>query len=157
MITDNYENLKNYQSVLPFAGEILKYLGSVNIFLLEPGKYQIAGDAVYVLIQEYQTKPESEKKWESHKKYIDIQIVLQGREYISYSPSTALTIKDNYNEQKDVIIYENDFNDQCKLFLPEDYFSIFFPGEAHKPGFHILNESTVKKAVVKVLAEQKLV
>jgi YhcH/YjgK/YiaL family protein len=151
MIIDTLENLKKYESILPFSKEILNYLGTTDLLSLEDGKFQVAGDSVYILIQEYLTKPESEKKWESHKKYIDIQIVLSGEEHMGYCPAHLLKISEPYNEVKDVIFYDNDSPEYSKLLIPQNYFAIFFPGDAHKPGYYILKEERVRKIVFKVL------
>ena len=153
MLTDSLENLNKYQQVIPHSKEILDYLGNTNIFSLAVGKYQIEGDSVFILIQEYKTKIQSEKKWESHRKYIDIQIVLAGQEFIGYSPINFLKSKDGYSEEKDIIFYEDDSEEHSRIFVPRSYFGLFFPEDAHKPGVHISNESTVKKAVIKVAVQ----
>ncbi len=46
------------------------------------GKYELEGGA-YVSVQEYTTKARSEAKYEAHKKFIDIQLILSGRELIA--------------------------------------------------------------------------
>jgi len=151
MIIDALGNLHLYQSILPFSQEILRYIKTTNISALDIGEYQIIGKSAFLLIQEYQTKTESDKEWESHKKYIDFQIVLSGEEYIEYSNIHLLKAKDLYDEEKDIIFYENDLKEHIKLLIPQNHFCIFFPEDAHKPGLHILKEQKIKKAVIKVL------
>jgi len=152
MIFDLLDNFTKYQRIIPHSKEISDYLSITNIFSLAAGKYQIAGNSVFILINEYMTKAESEKKWESHKKYIDIQIVLNGQEFIGCSPIHFLNSKDGYNEEKDITFYEDDSKEHSKLLVTKNYFGIFFPEDAHKPGIQILKSDAVKKAVIKVSA-----
>jgi YhcH/YjgK/YiaL family protein len=152
MIADALENLVNYQQVIPHSKEILNYLAAKDISFLDAGKYQVLGESAFILIQDYLTKPETEKRWESHKKYIDIQIVLKGKEFMGYSHANLLKIKEAYSEEKDIMFYENDSEEHCMLSVPHNCFCLFYPEEAHKPGIHVSKESAIKKAVIKVLA-----
>jgi biofilm protein TabA len=151
MITNSLDKLKDYQQEVPSLRDILDYLNINDIFSFKIGKYPITGESAFLLIQEYQTKSELEKEWESHRKYIDIQIVLNGQEYMGYSPISSLKVKESYNIEKDVILYKNDDKDHSRVFIQEKHFCIFFPNDAHKPGYHLQEESHVKKAVIKVL------
>jgi YhcH/YjgK/YiaL family protein len=150
MITDVLENLGKYRSVIPHSKEILDYIKATSLSSLQAGKYPVIGDSAFILIQEYLTKTESEKKWESHKKYIDIQIVLDGLEFMDYSPSSVLSIQDPYSEEKDIVFYKNDAMEHSRIVVPKNHFCIFFPGEAHKPGLHVTREMSIMKAVIKV-------
>lgn len=143
-------NISKYSHLIPFIKEIESYLKENDIFSLSGGKYEIAGDSAFILIQEYFTKPGNEKLWESHKKYIDIQIVLDGKEYMGYSPVNFLKIKDPYNEENDIIFYENDSKEHGYVMTQKDHFCVFFPEDGHKPGIHVSEIYKVKKAVIKV-------
>jgi biofilm protein TabA len=37
------------------------------------GKVALAGDDVYEMVQSYGTSPASERKWEPHRLYVDVQ------------------------------------------------------------------------------------
>ncbi len=150
MITNSLDKLSDYKQVIPSLKEILNYLKTNDIFSSKIGKYPILGESAFLLIQEYLTKPEFEKEWESHRKFIDIQIVLKGQEYMGYSPISCLKIKNDYNPEKDVILYENDDKNHSCLFIQEKHFCVFFPEDGHKPGYHLKVERPVKKAVIKV-------
>jgi YhcH/YjgK/YiaL family protein len=150
MIADVLKNLSKYDSIIPHSKEISRYLNATNISSLEIGKYQIDGESAFVLIQEYLTKTEREKEWESHRRYIDIQIVLKGQELMGYSPSALLIPRNEYSEEKDIIFYRDDLREHSGVFTPQDHFCIFFPGEAHKPGLHASQAVAIKKAVIKV-------
>lgn len=151
MIADKLSNIELYKSSIPFYNEIIDFIKANPLSSLNPGKYPIVGESVFILVQEYKTQTEAEKKWESHKKFIDIQIVLKGEEYLGFSPTETLVIETEYDKEKDLIFYHNDKIQRSKVLLSKDEFAIFFPHDAHKPGLHLTRESEVKKAVIKVL------
>ena len=70
------------------------------------GKYDLENGA-YVSVQEYTTKARSEAKYEAHKKFIDIQMILSGKELIAVSPIEKMTISDEYNEEKDFMLFHH--------------------------------------------------
>jgi YhcH/YjgK/YiaL family protein len=151
MIADTLNNLKKYEHLVPLTKEIINYLESNDIHSLSGGKHEISGDSAFVLIQEYYTVPDTEKLWESHKKYIDIQLVMEGQEYMGYSPMDFLNIKKEYSVENDVIFYENDSKEHSSINVHKNHFCIVFPEDAHKPGLHIKEVKRVKKAVIKVM------
>ncbi|MGE5861998.1 MAG: YhcH/YjgK/YiaL family protein [Ignavibacteria bacterium] len=153
MLTDTINNLPRYDSIIPHIKSIGRYLDKNNIKLLDSGKYPIENEAAYLLIQNYTTNNESDKKWESHRKYIDIQLVLSGFEYIGCCPAKSLIPIEDYNESKDIIFYNEIKDGFSRLYIQADTFAVFSPGEAHKPGCHISEPSAVKKAVFKISYE----
>jgi YhcH/YjgK/YiaL family protein len=153
MIIDSINNLKNYSSVIPHLPAITSFLIEKNISALEEGKYPVEGENVFLIIQKYTTKPEGDKRWESHRKYIDIQYVISGSEYMGHSLITNLIPADEYNESKDILFYKEINSNFSRLFVYEGFFAVFFPEDGHKPGCHISESFNVKKAVIKVSAK----
>ena len=112
------------------------------------GKYELEG-GTYVSVQEYTTKARSEAKYEAHKKFIDIQLILSGRELIAVTPIEKMEIKDEYNEAKDVMFFQH--NDECTDYVLEaGDFLILYPQDVHMPGVCVNERSLVRKIVVKV-------
>ena len=112
------------------------------------GKYELEGGA-YVSVQEYTTKARSEAKYEAHKKFIDIQLILSGRELIAVTPIEKMEIKDEYNEAKDVMFFHH--NDECTDYVLEaGDFLILYPQDVPMPGVCVNERSLVRKIVVKV-------
>ena len=150
MISDEIKKLTYYETMIPHGKEILSYLESVDLLNLEVGKYPIVGDKAFLLIQEYDTQPENEKFWESHNRFMDIQIVLKGEEFLGYSPISALSIKNAYDSLGDYTLYENKQAGFTLVYSAPGQFQIFFPGDGHKPGCAAGSSTGVKKAVIKV-------
>lgn len=116
------------------------------------GKYDLENGA-YVGVQEYTTKARSEAKYEAHKKFIDIQMILSGKELIAVSPIEKMTISDEYNEEKDFMLFHH--NDECTDYVLEaGDFLILYPQDVHMPGVCVNEKSPVRKIVVKVPVEK---
>lgn len=79
MITDNIKNLENYNIV---SEKVVSFLMNLPT---ETGHYEI-DDTAYANIDIYNTKPLENCKFEAHKKYIDIQMLIQGEEELDYVP-----------------------------------------------------------------------
>ena len=114
-----------------------------------PGKYELEGDKIFVLVNEYETKKASETYPEAHQKYIDIQLMVSGSEKFGYAPFSGQKVETVYNEKKDIAFFDSkvDFFE-----LKQGLFAIFFNNELHQPGILIDKAESVKKVVVKVLA-----
>ena len=86
MIIDRIENANLYKNIGERISKSFDYIKTTNLKNLPAGKYPIDGENIFALVSEYKTKLESEGKLEAHKKYIDVQYVLNGEELIGYFP-----------------------------------------------------------------------
>jgi biofilm protein TabA len=112
------------------------------------GRVALDGDNVYALVQSYQPTPASQRPFESHRSYIDIQYVAAGEEIIGFSPLNLLTVTAPHSAEKDVALYTG--ADDRPLFMRTGDFTILFPQDGHKPGCLWREPVTVKKVVVKI-------
>lgn len=148
MIIDKIENAKIYYNLSDRIKKSFDYITQTDLKELQPGKYEIDSENIFALISEYQTKSESEGKLEAHRKYIDVQYVIEGEELMGYSPLDSQQILEPYKEKNDVVFYTGE-----KVFIKmtEGMFAIFFPEDVHMPGIFVEKRSTVKKLVIKCL------
>lgn len=129
-----------------------KFLKDNNLSELELRRYDIDGDIVYAPVSSYMTKNEEDARYEAHRKYIDIQFVISGREQIGVAPlSGKKEVLEPYNEENDIEFFTV-ADGENRLATPERFF-IFFPEDAHRPGLKVNENSEVKKIVVKVKVE----
>ena len=96
-------------------------------------------------MQSYDSKPADACKIEAHRKYIDIQCVLKGRELFGVADLSTQTLYEDKFEEKDVAFYHGDVD---LLTLRDGDFVIVFPEDAHRPQQG--DGSRVEKVVVKV-------
>ncbi len=127
--------------------EAFRFLIESDLKNLPVGRLDL-NDNVYVTVSEYETKNPEEAKFESHKKYIDMQYLVSGEELIGHTNPRGLEIISPYSEEKDIIFYEYDGGELLKA-SPSNYF-LFFPDDAHRPCLDPDDKSTVKKIVVKI-------
>ncbi len=112
------------------------------------GRHELENGA-YVNVQEYTTKARSETKYESHKKFIDIQLILSGKELIAVTPIEKMKVSEEYSEKNDVMFFHS--NDECTDFVLETGdFLILYPKDVHMPCVCVNEKSFVRKIVVKV-------
>lgn len=149
MIIDKIENAHIYKGLGNRINAGLKYLQNTNFSNLEQGKYTIEEDAVFALINKYQTKDESNDDCylEGHKKYVDIQYVCSGSEQIGLATLKNQKAIKEYVSDDDYQLFEEDYS---LITLKEGMFAIFFPDDLHLPGIKSEKIDTVKKVVVKV-------
>ena len=113
------------------------------------GRYDVNGDDLYYILQHYTTKPIDQGRFESHRKYIDIQILLAGQELLGYSPTTGLEVVEPYSEEKDIMFYRvGTIIAQTKL--EPGLFCLLFPHDAHLPSCHVTCPAPVHKIVFKI-------
>jgi YhcH/YjgK/YiaL family protein len=150
MILDTLANRHLYSGLNPRIVTALDYLARTDLSRIECGKHTIDGSALFLLAQEYETRPMEACNWEAHHRYIDVQFVMKGTERMGYSPLSRLTVKEPYSEEKDFALFagNGDFFD-----VHEGMFVIFMPDDAHMPGVRSASSTHVRKMVLKVLIE----
>ena len=149
MINNSLNYTKNYYNLSENIKLSLEFLENNELKNFENGKYEISGEDVFINIQDYETKPENQGKWEAHRKYIDIQFMIEGSEKIGVGEIQDFSTKEIYNEEQDVEFLETQEKQQF-ITLKENEYIILYPQDVHMP--QICNDipSYVKKAVVKV-------
>ena len=143
MIYDKLENFEKYVSAHPEFKTVAEFMKNNDLLAIPTGKTPI-NEKVFLNRQSYLGKPDS-NKYESHIKYIDVQVVMKGREKIKYSVVEPTITEVN---EKDVYFTEADADVVMEL---ENSFAVFFPGELHAPGIGV-NDEQVEKIIFKVMA-----
>ena len=149
MICDKLENSHLYKLGKRFD-LAFEYLKNTDLTALEKGKYEISGIEVVVQVNEYQTKNQDQIKWEAHRHYADIQVLVSGSEKIGFANLDHMIEEEPYNPEKDVAFYRGTGD---SVTVHPKYFVVFFPHDAHQPGIHNTQITMVKKIVVKVSME----
>ncbi len=125
----------------------LRWLKSGQTAQLPPGKYELQGQSLYAIVDEYMTRPQEACRLETHRRYIDVQYVVRGRELMGYAPAMLLKPEGPYDAERDVQFHQGraDF-----LLLQQGMFAVMLPSDAHMPGVAVDGQpAAVKKIVVK--------
>ncbi len=138
----------------PAMERALSYLRETDFSKLKDGRYEIDGDRIYATVSRYQSKPESECRPESHRKYADVQFMAEGQEFIGWCAFTpALKESTPYDEEKDIVFYEK-LEPESDFVLSEGCFAVLTPKDIHCPCVAIGEEpSPVLKVVVKIAVD----
>jgi biofilm protein TabA len=148
MILDSLSRAAAYRSLGPRLAAGLDYLADFDPDT-PVGRHLIDGEDLFAVVQEYDTAPATEKRFESHLRYIDIQYLVSGRERMLHAPADTLEVETPYNDEKDVAFYRDPAASSSFLVLPGQY-AIFFPADGHKPGCMAGGREAVRKVVLKV-------
>lgn len=147
MIFDHILHGDHYQSMHPLFEKCFRFLLDPASAKLAEGRYDIDGDNAFALVQAYHTKPENEGKWEAHRKYIDIQYMLEGTECMGITPLEHVSVSQEYSEENDYALFEGQGE---KITVSAGFFTVFYPHDVHMPGLQVKVPQPIRKIVIKV-------
>lgn len=135
------------------------------------GIQKLQGDDVYVNVHGYDTLLREQCRFESHRRYIDLQYCISGGEAIDWSLASGLTPDGAYDVDRDLIFYQSPDSrlpdsrisrvaasaglPVCALPMYPGSFAIFHPSDAHRPKVRDQKNRSVFKLVVKI--DRKLI
>lgn len=145
MILDKIENLALYQTLLPCLEEGLaavRALGSDP----EVGRYEFEGG--FFMVQEGDTRPVEDGDYEAHRKYLDVQLVLSGKELVVWEDKKELQTSQEYDGEKDKEMFSGKAG--CAFVVEAGMCWIAFPHDCHKACRHQAKPWHYKKVVLKL-------
>lgn len=98
------------------------------------------------------TKDRKECFIESHKKYIDFQLILDGVEAMEYIDIDKLKIDTSYDTSKDLVTYHMVEN-TSKFVMEKGDLAIYFPDDGHVGLSKYKDKCIIHKVVVKLPVE----
>ena len=156
MVIDRLEYLELYAPLHPRFTAAFSFLRRLLAENAPDGRHVLEAtdipEEIFVNLTTGSATPQETACAESHKKYIDVQVVLSGEE-LMYVPAAAPAVVEE-NSEKDFLLYAPAPLSACtRLDIPSGSFAIFFAGELHAP-CHTAAPCAVpvRKAIVKVLA-----
>ena len=145
MIVDRIERFQQYSRSVPEIYEVMKFAEKVKKENIPAGKYPIQNG--FVLVQEGQTRRFEEADFEVHRKYLDIQILVSGTEYVEYADIKDLETKVPFDEEKDLELMDGA---GCKIQIKPDMFYVLYPSDGLKPSCHENTATNYKKVLAKI-------
>ena len=148
MVVDTLENAHIYYPIGKNFEAAFEYLKKNDIRKMEPGRYDIDGDDIFILVQDYTSKTIDNCGLESHDKYADVHFVAEGFEYLGYvARSRAGEPVTEYDPKADARFYEK----ECQyVLLQEGDIAIVLPGDVHMPQKRAMVPSHDRKACNKL-------
>lgn len=146
MIFDNLANFWNYAGIHRHFNTISDYLKKTDISNLSIGKHGIS-NGIFLISNKYYTITQADTFIECHRKFIDIQIMIEGSEIMGVC-NRDLCDQKEYNEAEDYQKIEGDLD---FITVRKGFFTVFFPHDGHMPQLMINGKpEEVKKIVIKV-------
>lgn len=147
MIIDTIENLSKYVGMNSLFVDVVAFLKANDLQTMEPGKYPIKGEDVFLSLQVAKQRTKETAFLETHIKMVDIQIPISCAETFGYTPLENLPAGYEYDAELDMTKY-GDAKPQDYMTLDPGLMVIFFPQDGHAPC--IIDEPEIKKAIFKV-------
>jgi YhcH/YjgK/YiaL family protein len=115
------------------------------------GRYDLAGDDLYALVQSGTTRASDEGRMESHRAYIDLQYALVGGEAIEWAPVAELGVAEDFKPGGDIRFHLPATRSCSRVLLLPGDLGVFWPDDGHKPICHLgAAASSYRKVVIKV-------
>lgn len=145
---DKEEFYRKYRENPEAWDTAFRFLAEKDLSGIAPGRYELQGEALFVNVDEYQTRDEEDTRYEAHRTYADIQYLVSGTEGIGVVPLELTTVTEPYDAEKDITFLESPADNY--RIADQGTFFIFFPGDAHRPCVKKGVKMPVRKVVVKV-------
>ena len=146
MILDSLPQADRYLALHPLFARAFEFLRGTDLKSLAPGKHTVEGERIFAIVEACAGRTRAEAKLECHRRYIDIQLVLEGVDEMGWKPvAECVDPATDYDVARDIRF----FNDAPSSWIatPPGSFCLFFPGDAHAP---LVSAGTIRKVVVKV-------
>ena len=137
------------KKALDESSDVSKHLHALPLGTFEKHTLE---DGVFAFLQVAHTKSLETCFIESHKKYVDFQLLVAGSEEMGYIDIDKLQIDTPYNKSTDLITYKMQKNFSKFVLEPQDL-AVFFPEDGHIGLAKYKTESLIRKVVVKVPVE----
>ena len=146
MIIDTLSNVDKYFSLNPRFAAAFSYLGKPLVRRMDSVREELDGDRLIALVSRKIGKQQNEAKLEVHRKYIDIQFVLQGIDTMGWKPASDCSeVLAPYDEEKDIGFFADEPSMWCPVHSGS--YVIFFPEDAHAP---MVSNNEIYKIILKV-------
>lgn len=128
-------NIRQWKEELPHLPASLapwiQKLAELDRAALKPGRHDL-GDGNYMNVDETVTAPAAERTMEAHRQYIDIQLVIDGQEWIGYQPlcDAGEVVEDR--SASDAWFYNPPADKDTQIHMNPGTFAVFTPADGHR-------------------------
>ena len=146
MILSSLAQSERYAALHPLFQYAFDHIRNTDFFALAPGRYNIIGEDLIAIVEQVPGKTKDMARLEAHRRYIDIQLVLEGDEQMGWKPlADCFNPVSEHSMEKDIRFFHD--APASWVAVPPDHFCIFFPEDAHAP---LVASGQVRKVIFKV-------
>ena len=142
MIMCPWKDIKKYASLLPGIDEAVEAINGLSTY--EPATYHLSDGNRFMVMGGTTIEPGMA---EAHRKYLDIQYIVKGKEVMGWADLAACKPEGDFNEEKDIGFYSGDFE---FITVNEGICYVVFPEDVHMPSRHLYVPNDYVKIVVKL-------
>ena len=152
MFFGHIKQLDDAEKIYPKAVvTLLKIFAKLDTKTLENKRYDVDGDNIFYSVVEAETAPAANNKPETHKKYIDVQFLLEGEEGIGVIIDQGQhPVTEDYYAEKDLAFYSKDLKDELMVEAKSGNFTVLFPKDIHRPLCAVKSSGKIRKIVGKI-------
>mgnify|MGYP002712053916 CR=1 FL=1 len=146
MILARLADCDRYAALHPLFARAFEFLRNTDLSTLAPGKHDVQGEQIFAIVEARAGRTRAEAKLECHRRYIDIQLVLDGVDEMGWKPrAECIDPATDYDAARDIRF----FNDAPSSWIatPPGSFCLFFPDDAHAP---LVGAGLIRKVVMKI-------
>ena len=142
MILDLIKNYKMYAPLVQNLEEAMEFADTLSD---QPaGRYE-GKNGIYAMVQTGKTSDISGDRIETHEKYLDVQMVLEGQEIFEWEEASQLEAETDYDPETDFKFYKGSGK---KYLATAGMFYILFPQDAHKCRGKVSGEGDYYRKIV---------
>ena len=150
MIYDNLKNLASYCFTEPGIAQVLEAAKAYTPENFPSSRVILDGDNVFMNMPAYETHGLEKASMEAHVKYVDVMVMIDGRETIYVKNTDRLQdVYSPYEDGRDALLARVD-EDVMAIHMQPGDFLVLLPQDAHAPGCHLGDPCKVKKIIGKV-------
>ena len=157
MIYDGLEARGLYRGLSKGLDVLIDWLDEHDVHELPLGKTEILGNKVFANVMDAKTRRFEDARFETHRKYMDVQVDLEGFERFMTTPGETVPAGEFYVAADKGYCHEAPGNTNLlEGSLDQGRFVVFMVGEPHMP--NLVPEGTepgpIKKICFKVISDQ---
>ena len=155
MVADALTQWRRYSSLHPAFTRAFEFVRDADWAAIAPlpadmrafsVRHAIDGERLYVSVDRTEGRGRDAARLEAHRRYIDIQLTIDGQEEIGWRPLGRCMAPDGqFDTARDVGFFSD--RPESWLSLPAGHFAIFFPDDAHAP---LAGRGMLTKAIIKI-------
>jgi biofilm protein TabA len=146
MILSRLAEADRFTALHPQFARAFDFLRDTDLNALAPGKHTVQGEDLFAIVEHCAGRTRAEAKLESHRRYIDIQLVLEGVDEMGWRPLAQCEKPVGaFDVARDIIFYDD--APSSWIATPAGSFCIFFPDDAHAP---LVSSGMIRKLVMKI-------
>lgn len=146
MIFSTLSQSDRYVVLHPLFPRAFDYIRNTDLHALAPGHHSIVGEDLFAIVEHEPGRTREAAQLECHRRYIDIQLVLEGVDEMGWKPlADCREPVSDYSAEKDIRFFRDD--PDSWIAVPPGTFCIFFPEDAHAP---LVSTGSIRKLVLKI-------